>query len=498
MTLRYRAARGLKWQVLEVVGRQLLSLAVFTTLTRLLQPTDFGLIGLVTAYLAFINMFVDQGIGTALVQRHDLRPEHLDAAFWFNLGCAIAMCGVTVAMAESLASVAGEPRIAPLLRWASVGMIINAAGAVQASLFIKGIDFKHLTFRTLLGNSIGGGIAIAMALSGLGVWALIWQQLIAALVAVAYLWKVSEWRPLARFSLTHLRQLMTVSTSVFATSLLWTFSSRIDQFVIGRFGGAAVLGQYVVGIRLSDMARAALQEPIAAVSMPTLSSVQQDYARLRNALYKAMELHAAVCFAVFGGLAAVAPSVVPLVFGQQWTAGGGILQVVAFYSLGVALSALYHPALLASGGPGRYVFVSIACAVGAAASCFVGIHFSVRAVVGLLTLNIFLMGGIALVFLRQRIGLSLWYFCRPCLAPGAAAALMFLAVIGTRATTDTLLPLWLRTAAEVAAGAATYLLVMWTLATETLWRLHDMVLTSILPAHERAIIAPASAHADAR
>src|SRR5688572_22101410 len=108
MTLKRRTATGLRWQAIDVVGRQLLSLAVFTTLARLLQPTDFGLIGIVLAYLAFISMLVDQGIATALVQRQALEASHLNAAFWFNLVCALTMCGVTVLLADVLASVAGR------------------------------------------------------------------------------------------------------------------------------------------------------------------------------------------------------------------------------------------------------------------------------------------------------------------------------------------------------------------------------------------------------
>src|SRR5580693_3270917 len=99
MSLKIQAARGLKWQTIEIFSRQLLSLVVFTTLARLLQPSAFGLIGLVGVYLAFVGIFIDQGIGTALIQRQELEPNHINTAFWFNLCCAVILCLGTMALA---------------------------------------------------------------------------------------------------------------------------------------------------------------------------------------------------------------------------------------------------------------------------------------------------------------------------------------------------------------------------------------------------------------
>ena len=481
MTLRRQAAHGLRWQALEVAGRQLLTLAVFTTLARLLQPVDFGLIGIVGAYLAFVNMFVDLGISTALVQRRELEPAHLDAAFWFNLLCAVVLCLGTFATAPLLADLAGEPRVVPLLRWASLTLVINAAGAVHAARFVKAIDFRYLTYRTVLATAIGGSVGVAMALAGYGVWSLIAQQLLTTLTATGFLWAVSSWRPSLRFSLTHLSDLVGVSLSVFLSALLWTFASRIDQIVIGRFAGAAALGHYVVGIRLAEVARTAIQEPIANISMPALSQVQSDVARLRQALYNAIELHAVVCFAAFGGLAAIAPTIVPLVFGPQWISTGPILQFVAAYSLVVALSVFFHPALLASGGIGRYLAVNVVCAAGAAAACLVGIQTGVRTVVVLMTVNALACAGLALLFLRHRIQLSIWRFCRPCIVPIIAAGLMFLGVTATRMLLMPATALWARAVVEMAVGAAIYMFTTWTLAASTVIRLKDLAAAALSP-----------------
>jgi PST family polysaccharide transporter len=267
---------------------------------------------------------------------------------------------------------------------------------------------------------------------------------------------------------------------VFGTTVLSTFSSRIDQLVIGRFAGAATLGQYVVGLRLAELARGAIQTPVEAISMPALAKVRNDYERLREGLYKGMELNAIVCFAVFGGLASIAPTIVPLVFGSQWRAAASILPLVAIYSLTGALSVFFYPALLASGGLGRYVFVNVACALGSAMACLIGIRFGVHMLIVLLTINMIGTGVLTLLFLQERIHLSLRRFCLPGLVPALAGTVMFAAVTLIRSVVEPLPSAWLRAALEVIGGATAYVAVVLTLAWDSslrLWQMADAVFT---------------------
>ena len=172
MTLKSKVTHGLKWQAIAIIGRQLLALVVFTTLARLLDPSAFGLVALVGVYTYFISMLADLGIGVALVQRKDLVREHLDTFFWFNAGFTAFLCLLTFVLAAPLAVMMGEPKLAPLLCWCSVGLIFNALSAVQANLFVKAMDFRRPAIRTLVANLSGGVVGVIMALTGYGVWAL--------------------------------------------------------------------------------------------------------------------------------------------------------------------------------------------------------------------------------------------------------------------------------------------------------------------------------------
>lgn len=457
MSLLIQASRGLKWQAIELFGRQVLSLAVFTSLARLLDPSAFGLIGLVGVYLAFVTAFVDQGLPTALIQRKELEAAHLNAAFWFNIACASLICVGTIALAVPIAEFLHEPRLVPLLRWCSLALVINAAAAVQNALFIRAMDFRRPAIRTFVANLCGGAVGLGMALRGYGVWALVGQELTSCIGGTVFLWLASEWQPSFSMSIRHLRELMRVSSSVFATSLLWFVSSRLDQVVIGRVAGSSTLGQYVMGTKLPELARTAIHKPLSMVSLPALSQVQHDYGRMRNVIYKGMELNATITFAVFGGLAAVAPSLVPLVFGSQWRPAIPLLQLLALYNLALGLSTYIHPALLASGGPGRYVLVNVVCATGVFVACSFGIRLGVPVLIVGLLLNIIFVVFLGLLFLRSRIALVPWMYLRPCVVPCIAGALMYAAVLALQYATSVFTYQWYSLAAQVVTGAVVYI-----------------------------------------
>src|SRR4029077_9886245 len=214
----------------------------------------------------------------------------------------------------------------------------------------------------------------------------------------------SPYRPSLKFSLSHLRELLGVSSSVLSTSLLWFFSSRVDQIVVGRFAGASALGLYVIAGKVPDLAKVVTHEPMARVSLPALSQLQNDHKRMQAAIYSGMELNAILSFAVFVGIAAIAPDLVVVFFGSKWAATGVLCSLLSIYGLVNALQVFFHPSLLASGGAGRYVLLNVWQAAGSLVACVGGIHLGVKYVVLGLILNNLLIAVPALMFLRKRIG----------------------------------------------------------------------------------------------
>jgi len=415
------------------------------------------MVALVGVYMTFISMFADQGIGDALVQRSNLKPEHLNAAFWFNVGCAAFLCAATIVLAGPVSRFLGAPELVPLLRLMSPALIINAMSSIHATLFIKAMDFRRPTIRTLVGNTVGGIVGVSLAVAHYGVWSLIGQQLAASLGAAVFLWVASPYRPSLRFSLPHLKELLGVSSSVFSTTMLWFFSSRIDQLVVGRFAGVPALGVYVIAGKVPDLAKVVTHEPMARVSLPALSRLQNDHKRMRSAIYSGMELNALLSFAVFVGIAAIAPDLVSLLFGTKWAAAGVLCSLLSIYALVNALQVFFHPSLIASGGAGRYVLLNVWQAAGSLVACVGGIRLGVKYVVIGLILNNLIITVPALMFLRKRIGLSPLEYCKPCLVPACASLFMLsvLWLLGNMSPSG--LPAIFGLTCKVAVGAAAYL-----------------------------------------
>jgi O-antigen/teichoic acid export membrane protein len=456
MSLRGRISKSLKWQAINIVGRQILSLVVFTTLARILDPAAFGLLALISIYSYFASMLADLGLGTALVQRKTLERAHLDTAFWFNLGCNTLLCVATMIFAAPISMWLGEPMLTPLLRWASIGLMFGAMASVQSTLFVKDLDFRRPTIRALIGNVVGGCVGVAMALAGYGVWSLVGQLLAASFAASAFVWMSSKYRPSLSFSLRHLRELLAVSSSVFANALIWFLSSRLDQIVIGKLAGAPALGLYVVAGKIPEMVKAATQQPVVEVSVPALAQLQDDYPKMREAIYRGMELNSFVIFPLFLGIAATSRDLVPFLFGTKWSEAGNLCALLSIYSLVNALQLFFYPALLAAGVTGKYVALNLIQTLGVFVACLAGVQWGTQHLVLALTLNSVIISVPAIIFLRRRIGLSPLRYWRPCFAPAFGSLLMAAAVWCLQNLLPATVPLILRLVAEIAVGATIY------------------------------------------
>jgi len=475
MTLRKQVSRGLKWQIINIAGKQLLSLVVFTTLARLLDPAAFGLLALIGVYTYFASMLADLGIGVALVQRKDLDKAHVDTAFWFNMGCNAALCAGTIALAGPIATLMGEPKLMPLLRWASLGLMFGAASAVQGTLFTKELDFRGPTIRTLIGNGVGGAVGVGMALAGFGVWALIGQLLAGSFAGAVFMCIASSYRPSFNFSFRHLRELLAVGSAVFANALIWFFSSRLDQLVIGRMAGVPVLGLYVISTKVPEMAKGATQQPIIDVSVPALARLQHDHERMREALYHGMELNTLVMFPMYVGIAATAHDLVPFLFGSKWAAAAPISSLLAIYYLFNSQQVFFYPALLASGVTGKYVLLNIAQSIGVLIACTIGIRFGIAYLVLGLILNNLTLVVPAMLLLRHRIQLSPLRYYRPGLIPACASLLMATSVWLLSALFPTGTSLLVRLIGEVTLGAGIYIAFIYLYKRTALVNLIQMV-----------------------
>lgn len=455
-SLKETVVGGVLWASTGSSGRQFLGFAVYAVLARLVGPEAFGLAALAAIYIAFVEVFVTQGFGTAIVQRKSLEQGHLDSAFWVTIAMATALTVTSHLLAGQVAILFGEPRLAAVVRWLSCSLLFGGFSAIPQALLTREMAFRALAVRSLLSTAIGGAVGLAMALGGFGVWSLVGQQLAGAAAGLAALWSATSWRPSLHCSRRHLRDLFQFAISIVGNNLLWIAAQRTDQGLIGLRFNAVALGPYALASRAIQLVVDAVSEPLQMVALPAFARLQDERERLHNAFYRSTEVAAAIAMPTFSGIVALAPSFVPLVFGPRWSAAVPLFQLMALYGLVRATLIFGHPLMLAIGRPGVYLLLFGSNVGLTLALCSLAVWWSPAAVAGALSLAMSVHGGIFLAVCRKLTGISIRAMAFRLSAPACVAAVMFVAVVAFRRLTQDGLGDLLTVTAGVALGAGIY------------------------------------------
>ena len=461
MSLREKAAKGVLWSVIQKWGREAISFLTFVALSRLLAPEAFGLVALAFVFTSFIDIFLDQGFSAAIVQRADLEREHLDTAFWTSVLTGILLTAGGIAASGLVATFFQEPRLAPVLSWLSMSFILSALSSTQIAILQRKLAFKSLAARSLAATTVGGTVGIGMAVSGFGVWSLVAQSLANGLAAVIVLWRASDWRPGFNVSRKHYKELFSFGVSVVGNNMLKVLVRRSDDFLIGYFLGPTALGYYTIGYRLLLLIIRVVTGIINSVAFPVFARIQHQAERMRRAFYNVTQYTSLLAFPVFMGLAALAPELVPALFGEQWAPSIPVMQVLAL--IGILQSVLFFngTVIRASGKPSWEFGIMLLNAVCSVIGFLLAVRWGIVAVAASLVIVGYLLAPISYMAVRRLIQISfrtyLWQF-----APSLSASLIMVAVIlGLKyLLRDRSLNLYLELSIYVLAGALTYGLVI--------------------------------------
>ena len=359
MSLRIHTIRGLFWSAVQRTGGQAISMMAFVLLSRLLPPSDFGLLALANVYVLAGLLLIEQGVNQAIIQRSDVSQGHLDAAFILCLSVAMLLVAATLLLASPLAAFFHEPRLAPVLRWMSLSFLFSGLRATQSAILQRQLRFRDLALRTTAAETFAGGVGVVMAVAGLGVWSLVGQSLSRGLAGAVVLWRVSAWRPRIRLARRPLQELASFGTPVLADRLVNLVQGKADDLIIGYALGTAALGYYTVGYRILSYVLQLISGTVQSVALPVLSRLRPDVERLRRVFLTMQGYLAIAAFPVFVGLALVAPNLVPLLFGPKWAPSIPVMQVLALAGAAKILPVSTATLLVALGRPGLQLRINL-------------------------------------------------------------------------------------------------------------------------------------------
>lgn len=334
--IRKRTLTGLGWSGAQQAMQQGLKFAFTILLIRLLTPDDFGQVGMILVFSGLAQLFSELGLGAAIVQRRDLRPEHLDSVFWANIAAGATLTGIFAALAGPIAGFYELPSLRPLTLAISLSFIIGSLRVVQYSLVLRSMNFRKLALVETAAVLLSGILAVGMALTGFGIWSLVGQMLALSFIAAVLLWLTSGWRPSFSFSFRALKELFSFSLNLLGFSLLDYTVTRSSHLLIGKFISAPALGIYSRADQLMLLPVTQVANVISRVMFPALSAIQDQVERIKQIYLRAIRTISLLTFPLMLGLMVTARPFVIVVLGEQWAEVIPLLQV--FCLAGVTMS----------------------------------------------------------------------------------------------------------------------------------------------------------------
>jgi teichuronic acid exporter len=331
--LKQKTLSALSWSFIESIAARSVQFIVGIILARLLFPEQFGLIGMLTIFMAVSQTFLDSGFGSALIQKQDATPTDINSIFYFNILVGFAAAGLLCLVAPWIAAFYNQPILTPLMRALSLTIVINSFGMIQGTILQKEIDFKSMTQVSLIASVLSGIIGISLAAKGFGVWSLVVQQVSGSLFGTIALWFFSPWRPALLFSFKSLREMFGFGSRLLASSLLNQIFNNSYLLVIGKLFSAASLGYFTRAQTLQNLPAQTLSGMVARVTFPVFAKIQDDPARLKRGLKKALTILVLVNFPMMIGIAAVARPLVLIMLTEKWAPCIPYLQLLCVVGL---------------------------------------------------------------------------------------------------------------------------------------------------------------------
>jgi len=328
-SLKSETLYALSWSFVEAIGLQSVRFVIGIILARLLVPEQFGLIAMLYVFIALANTLIESGFGTALIQRRNATPIDTCSIFYFNIVVGLAAAGLLCLVAPLIAAFYNRAILTPLTRAMSLIIVINSFGMVQGTILAKQIDFKTLTKVSLLAGGLSGIIGIVLASADFGVWSIVVQQVSGSLFQTVFLWLFNPWRPALLFSFNSLREMFGFGSRLLVSGLLNQIFENIYYVVIGKLFSATDLGFFTRAKTLQELPSYTVSGMVGRVTFPVFSSIQDDPARMKRGLKKALTFLVLVNFPMMIGVAMVARPLVVVLLTERWVGCIPYLQLLS-------------------------------------------------------------------------------------------------------------------------------------------------------------------------
>lgn len=358
-SLKDKTIRNMIWSLIDRVGSRVIQLAMQLILARLLMPSDFGVLGIVTIFLTLPIIIIDSGFTNALIRDKDVEQKDYSTVFYYNVFISVVVYFLLFNTAGYISQFFEVPELVSIIRILGLVLIIESAGLIYKAILTKNLQFALQTKVNVLTSIFSGFIAIGFAVAGFGVWSLVFKILALQLSqTLAYVY-LNRWKPSLVFSVSSFKRLFAFGWKLLVSWSLNESYKNIYVMIIGRFFPTAILGFYSNARNLSITATYTIAHSVEKVSYPVLSTVQDDDARLKHGFKKILKNSAFFTFPFSLGLVAISPALFRILLGENWLPSIPYFQILIFSGLFIPVSFINLNVLQVKGRSDLYLKVNI-------------------------------------------------------------------------------------------------------------------------------------------
>lgn len=342
---------NLSWKFAERISAQIVTMVVSIVLARLLEPSHYGIISIVTIYITLANVFVSDGFGSALIQKKDADALDFSSVLYFNIAFSIVLYIILWVCAPYIASFygAGYEMLTPVLRVLSLRLILSAINSVQQAYVSRNMMFEKFFWATLIGTVTSAIVGIALAYQGYGVWALVAQYMTNTTIDTIILQlSLNKW-PLLKFSKYRLKNLLGYGSKILGSSLLITGYQEVRALIIGKIYSSEDLAFYDKAKQFPNIIVTNINSSLSAVLFPKMSQLQDNIGEVKQITRKSIRFGSYILCPIMLGLAAVSRPVITILLTEKWLPCVPLMQILCVNSMCMPLHTANMQAIKAMG-----------------------------------------------------------------------------------------------------------------------------------------------------
>lgn len=328
MTLKNQMTKGVVWTTIDRFTTQFVQFVVGIFIARIVSPADFGVLGILMVFIALSQVFIDSGLGKALIQKNNPTQEDCSTVFFFNLFISFILYFILWFAAPLIAVFYEMPDLIKLMRILSLILFINSLIIVPQAILSIRLDFKTMAIANFISAVCSGVIGVWLAVIGFGIWALVWQTIIRAFMHAIVQMGILKWIPTFLFSKKSFKELYKYGLNLFVSSLFISILENLNSMVIGKLYKPKELGFYTRGLQFAGLPFTTISSIVYKVLFPALASVKEDKEQLIKICKSVIRYVSFLTFPLFLWLVITAEPIVKILLTDKWLPCVPIIQIL--------------------------------------------------------------------------------------------------------------------------------------------------------------------------